>query len=291
MCGFALSNQHASALALVPLAFPVVRVLAQESLLSWKFVGELGGLWFLLGLSPYAALAIQAHFPQQGSWGDLSSLRGFVRHVFRTEYGTLRLGVISAATCEGALERVWEYLKDCSAQTIHLGPPLALLGVGWALLVGRRAADSTTKQGKAARRARIFGVALVAAWVFYVGFWHGVLSNISLQRPMSRAVHARFWMQPNLLLCIAAGGGIGVVVNFVAARFRRGRPSSPGFRRRFIKAAISAMTLALPVVMMAVMAHLQWDVMYNRGAWSDRSDGWTMHLYGQVMSEQCSPCL
>lgn len=291
MCGFALSNQHASALVLVPLALPVLRVLSKESLLSWKFVAELGGLWFLLGLSPYAALAIPAQLPQQGSWGDLSSLRGFVRHVFREEYGTLRLGVTSSPSGEGVLERVWEYLKDCSTQTIHLGTPLSLLGIGWALLAGHRVADSTTKRGQAALRARMYGGALAAAWVLYVGFWHGVISNISLRRPMSRAVHARFWMQPNLLVCIAAGGGLGVVVNFFAARCRHGRLSSSRFGRRFIAAAIATMTLALPVVLMAVMVQLQWGVMYNRGAWSGRSDGWTMHLYGQVMCEQCAPCL
>lgn len=270
---------------LVPLALPVMRALSKESLLSWKFVAELGGLWFMLGLSPYATLLIPAQVPQQGSWGDLSSLRGFLRHVFRVEYGTLRLGVVSSPSGEGVLERVWEYLKDCSTQTRHLGPPLSLLGVAWALLVGRRVADSTIEKGQAARRARVYGGALVAAWVFYVGFWHGVISNISLWRPMSRAVHARFWMQPNLLVCIAAGGGLGVVVNFITARCLRGRLSSSRIGKRFVAVTIAAMTLALPVVLMAVLVHHQWDVMYNRGAWSDRSDGWTMHLYGQVMSE------
>ena len=265
-----------------------MRALSKESLLSWKFVAELGGLWFLLGLSPYAALTIPAQLPQQGSWGDLSSMRGFVRHVFREEYGTLRLGVTSSPSGEGVLERVWEYLKDCSTQTIHLGTPLSLVGVGWALLAGHRATDSTTKQGQAARSARIYGGALAAAWVFYVSFWHGVISNIPLRHPMSRAVHARFWMQPNLLVCIAAGGGLGVVVNSFAARCRRGRLSSSGLAMRFITAAIAVMTLALPVVLMAVMVHYQWDVMYSRGAWSGRSDGWAMHLYGQVMSEQCA---
>lgn len=255
-------------------------VLAEESLLSWQFVAELGGLWFLLGLSPYATFAMPATFPEQGSWGDLSSIRGFVRHVLRLEYGTLRLG-IAAPNSEGALERVREYLMDCSAQTVHVGPPLALLGVGWALL-SRRFAGTTKPRLGARRKARIYGIILVMAWVFYVGFWHGVLSNISLQRPMSRAVHARFWMQPNLLVCIAAGGGLGVVANFCAARCwperLSERLSHAGLVGRFITAA---KTLALPLMVMAVLVHLQWDVM-NRGAWSGRSHGWTMHLYGQV---------
>lgn len=286
MCGLALSNQHASALVLGPLALSVMWVLAKGSLLSWQFVVELGGLWFLLGLSPYATLAMPAMFPEQGSWGDLSSVRGFVRHVLRLEYGTLRLG-IAVPNSEGALERVWEYLIDCSTQTVHVGPPLSLVGIGWALL-SRRCADATKPRLGARRKARLYGIILVMAWVFYVGFWHGVLSNISLQHPMSRAVHARFWMQPNLLLCIAAGGGLGVVANFCAVHCQPERLSTSGLVGRFITAA---MTLALPLVVIAVMGHNQWDVM-NRGAWSGRSHGWTMHLYGQVMSyEQCSLCL
>jgi hypothetical protein len=50
------------------------------------------GMCFLLGLSPYAYLYSSAtNGPTPGSWGDLTSWRGLVRHVLRQEYGTFKV--------------------------------------------------------------------------------------------------------------------------------------------------------------------------------------------------------
>lgn len=244
-------------------------------MLSWQSIVELAGLWAPLGLFPYAALVVSAQYPQQGSWGDLSSNRGFMRHILREEYGTWRLG-IAAPNTESALARVREYLMDSSSQTMHLGPPLALVGVGWALAARR--ATGVAKQQKEATKMCAFGVGLTSAWAFCVVFWHGVLSNISLQHPMSRAVHARFWMQPNLLLCLAAGGGLGVVTNAATTVFWRWCPSFYPLSKRVVATALS---LLLPLTITAATVWRQWGVM-NRGVWSNQSHGWTMHLYGQV---------
>lgn len=47
---------------------------------------------FLLGLSPYGYLYASAtNGPTPGSWGDLTSWRGLVRHVLRQEYGTFKV--------------------------------------------------------------------------------------------------------------------------------------------------------------------------------------------------------
>lgn len=273
VCGLALSNQHASALVLGPLALFVLWSLSRKSLLSLQSVAELGGLWLPLGLSPYVALIFAAHQPKQGSWGDLSSVRGFLRHILRQEYGTLRLG-LAVPNAEDAFERIREYLIDSSSQTMHVGPPMALLGMGWALKVHKNV--NSGKRRREEKNMRTFGIALIAGWAFYVIFWHSVLSNISLQHPMGRAVHARFWMQPNLLLCLTAGGGFGLVANAAAAFLSRGFPLPVG--RTFVTAIIS---ISLPLGVAAGMLWLQWDVM-DRGAWSGRSHGWTMHLYGQV---------
>lgn len=277
VCGLAMSNQHTSALVLAPLALVVLRALADEWLLSWQFVVELGVMWLPIGLSPYAALVGPFARPQQGSWGDLSSMRGFVRHVLRQEYGTLRLGV-AAPNTEGTLERIRQYLVDSSGQTMCLGPPLALLGVWWAF-VTTRSTDSSKQGQLQARRMRCFAVGLVVAWTFYVFFWHGVLSNIPLHIPLSRAVHARFWMQPNLLLCVAAGAGLGVAMNAASSAVWRACPSFCRLNRRIVAAAVS---LVVPLVVAAGMAWRQWNIM-DRGIWSGRSHGWMMHLHGQVI--------
>lgn len=276
VCGLALCNQHSATLALGPLVICVLRALVKESLLSFRTLAELGGIWFLLGLSPHVALVFSAMNPQQGSWGDTSSMQGFLRHVLRAEYGTLKLGIPDANT-EGALERIGEYLVDSSSQTMHLGLPMAVLGIGWAIASCDTTATTSTKQREDIRRMRDFGVGLAAAWAFYVTIWHSVLSNISLHRPMSRAVHARFWIQPNLLLCVAAGGGLGLVANTIASYLWRGSRRCR-LSKRLITTSVS---LLLPLVMTAVMMRLRWDMM-DRGAWSGQLHGWTMHLYGQV---------
>lgn len=282
MCGLAVSNQHASVLVLGPLAVSVLRALAEESLLSCQTLAELGGLWFLIGVSPHAALVVSARHPQQGSWGDLSSARGFLRHIFRAEYGTLKLG-IAVTNPEGALERIGQYITDGSVQTMHLGLPMAVLGIGWALAT-HTATDTNKKHGRDAQRLRDFGVALATAWAFYVTTWHSILSNISLRRPMSRAVHARFWIQPNLLLCLGAGCGLGLVVNTTVSYFWRRRSACYQLRKRRATAAVS---LLLPLVTTAAIGGLRWDLM-DRGAWSGRSHGWTMHMYGQVSTTTAS---
>ncbi|CAM9812280.1 unnamed protein product [Scytosiphon promiscuus] len=276
VCGLALSNQHSACLVLGPLAMCVLRALAEESLLSYRTLAELGGLWFPVGLSPYATLLLSARRPQQGSWGDVSSVQGFLRHVLRAEYGTLKLG-IPDSNSEGALERILEYLVDSSRQTMHLGLPMAVLGIGWAM-TSRHKVVTSTKQRQEIRRVRAFSVGMTAAWAFYVAIWHSVFSNISLHHPMSRAVHGRFWIQPNLLLCLAAGGGLGLVANTIASFLWR------GLRRcRLSKDAVTAgVSLLLPSMLTAAILWLRWD-MLDSGAWGGRSHGWTVHLYGQAL--------
>lgn len=245
----------------MPLVFSVLLALDRASLLSWQAAVELSGLWLPLGLSPYAVLASSAGRPRQGSWGDLSTLWGFLRHISRAEYGTFRLGVaVGGDDAEGTLGRVRQYLVDSSRQTMHIGPPLGLIGIGWTLATSKEATVSL-------KRTRFFTLGLIAAWLSYVVIWHGVLSNISLRYPMNRAVHARFWIQPNLVLCLAAGGGLGVVTNAAARQCHKGGG-------RVVSAALSL----LPPI---AMVWLNWDSV-DRGVWSGRSHGWTMHLYGQV---------
>lgn len=283
VCGLALCNQHASILVLGPLAVSVLKALAEGSLLSCRSLAELGGLWFPLGLSPHAVLVVSSRNPQQGSWGDLSSTAGFLRHVLRSEYGTLNLG-IPVPNAESAMERIGEYLVDSSSQTMHVGPPMAALGIGWALAVAHKGACSE-KHRQRSWRVRHFGLGLATAWAFYVTIWHCVFSNISLHRPMSRAVHARFWIQPNLLLCVAAGCGFGLVANTITATLWRACPSDCRRGNRFAGASVS---LLMPTVILAPVFWLRWDPM-DRGAWMEGSHGWTMHLYGQVNAQARAP--
>ncbi|CAN0437946.1 unnamed protein product, partial [Discosporangium mesarthrocarpum] len=202
-----------------------------------------------LGLTPHALLYLSAQNPQRGSWGDLSSAEGFLRHILRQEYGTRRWGQWWGE--DGALGRIVEYIMDTGRQTMYLGPGLAAVGIAWCIVEAAPTAWARA-QGLRGRKARGWGpgagtgaggmkmtgrghpsakngsggygagngsggyeagagAALLSAWLCYVVFWHSVMSNLSLRHPMSRAVHSRFWMQPNLLLCQVAGVGMGVL--------------------------------------------------------------------------------
>jgi len=57
-------------------------------------------------------------------------------------------------------------------------------------------------------------LALSCTLAFYLLFWNFVLSNLPLWSPMAYAVHSRFWMQPNLLLCMYSGLGSMYVLKF-----------------------------------------------------------------------------
>ena len=65
---------------------------------------------------------------------------------------------------------------------------------------------SSPKKAQAQKKNTLH-LALSSTLIFYLIFWNFVLSNLPLANPMAYAVHSRFWMQPNLLLCIYGGVG------------------------------------------------------------------------------------
>lgn len=58
----------------------------------------------MTGLLPYGYLVAAGANPQPGAWGDTSSLRGFLRHFLREEYGTLKLSAFQGDTEVNYLE-------------------------------------------------------------------------------------------------------------------------------------------------------------------------------------------
>ncbi|KAK7506992.1 hypothetical protein BaRGS_00001843 [Batillaria attramentaria] len=91
ICGLCLSNQHTSVVYVAVLALWVLFTLYRDKVLSLKLLVQIS-MCFLVGLLPYAYLPISAVRRQaRWTWGDQSTLRGFLTHLFRTEYGTLHL--------------------------------------------------------------------------------------------------------------------------------------------------------------------------------------------------------
>ncbi|CAN0493450.1 unnamed protein product, partial [Ectocarpus sp. 12 AP-2014] len=92
--GLALSNQHTAVLYVAPLAAWVMLQLKRQ-LHPWRRLSleaVLLAAVFLLGLAPYAFLPLAAkRAPKRGSWGNVTTWSGFLHHIRRGDYGSLRL--------------------------------------------------------------------------------------------------------------------------------------------------------------------------------------------------------
>uniref|UniRef100_A0A7S2RZI0 DUF2723 domain-containing protein n=1 Tax=Mucochytrium quahogii TaxID=96639 RepID=A0A7S2RZI0_9STRA len=237
--GLALCNQHTAILFEIPL---IGWILFQEyrsrSLSKGRFL--FWGLLFLIGLAPYGYLPLTlAYNRQQGSWGDTTTIFGFIHHLRRGDYGTFQLYGSDEKKPVGMVERIRMYVLDLQFRQCAFVPVLCFVGI-LALVYQQMARQKRRdipdkRRGKkkvaktnsvpaatsedvenpeVAQRRHGLGVALVAAFVFYVLVFH-FLSNMPLDQELLFGVQARFWMQPNLLAFYFAGCGLYVLFLYV----------------------------------------------------------------------------
>jgi hypothetical protein len=282
LCGLALTNQHTSVLLIAPLALWVL--VSQAPLLTARRLA-LYAAAFLAGLLPYAHLPLaQLRRPLPGSWGDTTSLRGFLRHLLRQDYGTFRLITRTDKPVEGFAARNAAWARDLLGAQMPAGGGVALVAgllvcVGslmWACWArrppgqrrgrgsgpaGGGGAGASSSSGRAAGHALhpqlrhrkgesavrgearsaerdqtdaaaqdecragppaaplpagvawaagaavTFPALLPALLAAYFGVFHS-LSNMPLSDPLLAGVHARFWMQPNILAFLIAAVGL-----------------------------------------------------------------------------------
>jgi hypothetical protein len=227
-----LTNQHTSflfLLVLVPAVF-FLTIPMSNIYEACKYTCIVG-LLFVIGLLPYSYLYFASITPKPGSWGDTSNIMGFFRHVLRMEYGTFQLGVKQGS--ETFFERVVLYFKFVNSETFYLGTIFLALAIVNTIMVlkeyisaNNNRNDTNNKKIKdnnrikreevvpktavVPRKYQLMGV-LLLVFSFYTLTWHGILSNLPLSSPMPYGVHARFWLQPNILICIFIGFGISFI--------------------------------------------------------------------------------
>jgi len=197
VCGLSLCNQHTMVLFEVPLVSWIIYCETQAGTLSLSKLVKSGSL-FLAGLLPYAYLPYASSHKKQGSWGDSSTLQGFVHHLRRGDYGTFRL--FSSDKVEaGMLHRIGLYIYDILTRQGLYGCILILAVIGiWNFKANK----------KSTFRHRTLVMSLFCTWLFYVIIFH-YLSNMPLSQRLLFGVQARFWMQPNILVFIFSGVGLG----------------------------------------------------------------------------------
>lgn len=149
--GLSLCNQHTSVLLIAPAAAYLVLLqgwLHGASATARRLPAYVGlGLG---GLSLYAWLPIShSLWRVRGSWGDASTLAGFVRHFLRADYGTFKL--ISKTDGKSAVEDAWArhaaYLHELRTLQLPQGVwLLAVVGVVAAVAFALRAGGARSWQ-------------------------------------------------------------------------------------------------------------------------------------------------
>jgi len=236
LSGLAMTNQHTSILLILPV---IVHVFYKSSILSKPRLLIISTLSFLAGISLYLLLPYFAITnPHAGSWGDVTSLSGFIHHFLRRDYGTMRLFSGDDSASEGMLTRTWWWLYEF----VTTQCPLSMLFVLFSLQIicnvdkiFQRIKDisrhlETTEEGQSTTST---SMVTLASLIFYLVVFHS-LSNLPLSNPLLFGIHQRFWMHPNILMFIMNGRAMYVAVSAISCR-------SP---RRLL--ALSVVVLLLP---------------------------------------------
>jgi hypothetical protein len=237
-CGLALTNQHTSILLSLPIGIWIFYSMKLYDPRKWIIVEKgtphhlilIGAGAFLSSfIVLYGTLPFFAYMsPHAGSWGNVVSVRGFLNHFLRRDYGSLQLYSGDDTHSEGMVRRIFLWCWDF---VVVQSNPF----VGGCLLVGckevimREFKRQTVKMQFASKRATArssasqktlsidgMGVdmAILVSLVFYLVVFHS-LANLPLNNDLFFGIHQRFWLHPNLLTCVIAGLGLASVMKKV----------------------------------------------------------------------------
>jgi hypothetical protein len=207
VCGLAATNQHTAVFFILPL---VLLVLSETDAMWMNRIFDVVKILvcFLLGLLPYVHLPLATYRDAKESWGNHSTVRGFLMHFLRTEYGTFQLAASETGTQDSQiLQKLGLYFWNLSAESYFLALPLTI--IGFVSLFRYCIVNNNFR--------RLLGASvLFLGWAFYVIVFH-YLSNLDL-RPLFLGVQMRFWQQPNLIIFVLCGKGISTAINFLPLR-------------------------------------------------------------------------
>ena len=196
LLGLGLCNHH----TLIFFGFPLIiwiLCLGHRELLSGSKLLKLALLFF-------APLLLYLYLPWAASrlpiisWGDFSTLNGFLAHLLRKDYGTFQLGS-DGNEGVGLFYGLGRYFASLPKEFLYLGPLLAAVGA-WSSF----------------RREREFGFFKITLFLFcfYLVVFHS-LENLPLTDPLLYGIVIRFWQMPNILICIWAGAGLVFVFEVI----------------------------------------------------------------------------
>lgn len=253
--GLAMSNQHTSLLYIVPIIPYVLHSLYRMSPAEKKTIAILSAtlklaFCFIVGLLPYLYLGFASQIPSPGSWGNLTTFAGSLRHVLREEYGSLSLAAGKFTDVEGSLIRWAAYIVNAFKQFSASGMFLSFYGMVHSV-------RNSSRSGS--------GILLIFLLMHYLLWWNGVFSNLPLSNSMSYEVQSRFYMQPNIIICFYTGIG--------CFRFLFGVWHDQG---KFFMRIISRFTFASILVWTVSREHMM-------TSWKEPSRGMIIHDYATAV--------
>ncbi|XP_076464917.1 protein O-mannosyl-transferase TMEM260-like [Babylonia areolata] len=199
LCGLCLTNQHTSVVYIAVIVPWVLYTLYSHKVLSWRLLTEVS-LCFVLGLLPYAYLPLSSLYGHaRWTWGDHTSLSGFLTHLLRREYGTLHL--LKDHQGQGFIAGLLAY---CVHVSKDLSSPVLFFFVTTAFSLHTR----WQKGG-----CGVLVVLLVAVSTYTIFFaWR---ANLDIEKPLFRGVVERFWLQSDLIVVVMASVAFSDVMGVI----------------------------------------------------------------------------
>uniref|UniRef100_A0A663LUB2 Transmembrane protein 260 n=1 Tax=Athene cunicularia TaxID=194338 RepID=A0A663LUB2_ATHCN len=178
-CGLSLCNQHTIVLYIACIVPWVLCRLFTKTELSLGHLLKLG-LCFLAGLLPYLYLPVSSYLNQaRWTWGDQTTLQGFLTHFLREEYGTFNL--VNKGHFQNYFLLTYE-TAELFCLTKQQKSPVIWLFTGMLCLYS-----------------------LFFAW----------RANLDITKPLFLGVVERFWLQSSAVVAVLAGLGLSSVGNAV----------------------------------------------------------------------------
>ncbi|XP_060117819.1 protein O-mannosyl-transferase TMEM260 [Heteronotia binoei] len=200
-CGLSLCNQHTIVLYVLCVVLWVFSRLFREGELTPGRVLKLT-LCFLAGCLPYLYLPASSYLNKaRWTWGDQTTLKGFMTHLLREEYGTFNL-----AKSENGSSTTDILLFQVTQMKAELSLVVPALAIAACLCASARL--------KVKRPHLVY---LFTLMLFSYSFFFAWRANLDISKPLFMGVVERFWMQSNAVIAVLAGLGLSSLFSLAEA--------------------------------------------------------------------------
>ncbi|XP_064427166.1 protein O-mannosyl-transferase TMEM260 isoform X5 [Mirounga angustirostris] len=195
-CGLSLCNQHTIVLYVLCIIPWILFRLLKEKELSLGSLLELS-LYFSAGLLPYVYLPVSSYLNQaRWTWGDQTTLLGFLTHLLRAEYGTFSLAKSETGSSMSKI-----LLSQVTSMRTQLSLNIQALAVWANICLARKDRQNPSL------------VWLFTGMFCLYSLFFAWRANLDISKPLFMGVVERFWMQSNAVVAVLAGLGLATLAS------------------------------------------------------------------------------